>query len=93
MEEKALFEWASKVSKKYVTKDIAQEIHDKAAPFLTWLKEAEEEESESDEEDDDLEVHIYFSFPKDMMYHIEAKFFLNYMIFFRLSMTTERKNL
>lgn len=49
-------EWSSKVSKKYVSKDLSQEIHDKAAPFLTWLKEAEEEESESDEEDDDLEV-------------------------------------
>lgn len=39
-----------------MSKDLSQEIHDKAAPFLTWLKEAEEEESESDEEDDDLEV-------------------------------------
>ncbi len=56
LEEKALFEWASKVSKKYVSKDIAQEIHDKAAPFLTWLKEAEDEESDSDDEDDDLEI-------------------------------------
>lgn len=59
LEEKALFEWASKVSKKYVSKDLSQEIHDKAAPFLVWLKEAEEEESESDEEDDDLEVRVY----------------------------------
>ncbi|XP_058803818.1 eukaryotic translation initiation factor 5 [Phymastichus coffea] len=57
LEEKALFEWASKVSKKYVSKDLSQEIHDKAAPFLTWLKEAEEEESESEEDDDDdLEI-------------------------------------
>ncbi|KAK0163400.1 hypothetical protein PV327_007085 [Microctonus hyperodae] len=57
LEEKALFEWASKVTKKYVAKDVSQEIHDKAAPFITWLKEAEEEESESeDEDDDDLEI-------------------------------------
>lgn len=49
-------EWESKVSKKNVSKDLSQEIHDKAAPFITWLKEAEEEESESEEEDDDLEV-------------------------------------
>ncbi|XP_046421077.1 eukaryotic translation initiation factor 5 [Neodiprion pinetum] len=56
LEEKALLEWASKVSKKYVSKDLAQEIHDKAAPFLTWLKEAEEEDSDSQEEDDDLEI-------------------------------------
>lgn len=51
-----MFEWASKASKKYVSKELSQEIHDKAAPFLTWLKEADEEESESEEEDDDLEV-------------------------------------
>lgn len=56
LEEKALFEWSSKVSRRYVSKDLCQEIHDKAAPFLTWLKEAEEEDSESEEEDDDLEI-------------------------------------
>ncbi|EZA47159.1 hypothetical protein DMN91_000848 [Ooceraea biroi] len=56
LEEKAFDEWSSKVSKKYVSKDLSQEIHDRAAPFLTWLKVAEEEESESDEEDDDLEI-------------------------------------
>ncbi|CAK9819207.1 Eukaryotic translation initiation factor 5 [Anthophora quadrimaculata] len=56
LEEKALFEWSSKVTKRYVSKDLSQEIHDKAAPFLTWLKEAEEEDSESEEEDDDLEI-------------------------------------
>ncbi|XP_012278465.1 eukaryotic translation initiation factor 5 [Orussus abietinus] len=53
LEEKAVVEWASKVSKKYVSKDLSQEIHDKAAPFLTWLEQAEEEE---DSEDDDLEI-------------------------------------
>lgn len=59
LEEKTILEWANKVSKKYVSKDLAQEIHDKAAPFLTWLKEAEEEDSDSQEEDDDdLEVII-----------------------------------
>ena len=58
LEEKAFDEWASKVSKKYVSKDLSQEIHDRAAPFLTWLKVAEEEESESEEDDDDLEVSI-----------------------------------
>ncbi|CAB0039683.1 unnamed protein product [Trichogramma brassicae] len=57
LEEKALFDWSSKVSKKFVSKDLSQEIHDKAAPFITWLKEAEEEESDSEEDDDDLEVH------------------------------------
>ena len=27
------------VSKKYVSKETAQKIHDKAAPFIKWLKE------------------------------------------------------
>lgn len=45
------------VSKKYVSKEISQEIHDKAAPFTKWLKEADEESSESEEdEDDDVEI-------------------------------------
>ena len=30
------------VSKKNVSKELAQKIHDKAAPFVKWLKEAEE---------------------------------------------------
>ena len=38
------------ISKKYVSKETAQKIHDKAAPFIKWLKEAEEE---SDSEDSD----------------------------------------
>ncbi|XP_076172893.1 eukaryotic translation initiation factor 5 [Ptiloglossa arizonensis] len=53
LEEKALLEWSSKVTKRYVSKDLSQEIHDKAAPFITWLKEAEVEESESEV---DLEI-------------------------------------
>ncbi|CAH2006351.1 unnamed protein product [Acanthoscelides obtectus] len=55
--EPCLVEWADKVSKKYVSKEISQEIHDKAAPFIKWLKEADTEESESeDESDDDVEI-------------------------------------
>lgn len=50
IEEEVFLEWAKKVSKKNVSKDMAQKIHDKAAPFIKWLKEAEEEsESESDD--------------------------------------------
>lgn len=55
LEEKAFFEWANN-SRNTVSKDLSQEIHDKAAPFITWLKEAEEEESETDDDDDDLEI-------------------------------------
>eukprot|EP00092_Neocalanus_flemingeri_P005383 GFUD01005800.1.p1 GENE.GFUD01005800.1~~GFUD01005800.1.p1 ORF type:complete len:441 (-),score=140.33 GFUD01005800.1:1270-2592(-) len=49
LEEEVILEWAKKVSKKYVSKEIAQKIHDKAAPFVKWLKEAEEESDESSE--------------------------------------------
>ena len=35
------------MSKKYVSKDLSEQIHKKAEPFLTWLKDAEEE-SESE---------------------------------------------
>lgn len=47
-------EWSAKVSKKYVPKETAQQIHDKAKPFVDWLKEASEEESE-DGSDIDIE--------------------------------------
>jgi len=55
LEEGVLLEWGGKVSKKYVSKELSQEIHNKAEPFLKWLKEAEEEEESSDDEDD-LEI-------------------------------------
>lgn len=54
LDEKTILEWASKVSKKYVPKETSQEIHDKATPFIKWLKEAEEEEDSSS--DDDVEI-------------------------------------
>lgn len=48
------------VSKKYVSKELAKEIHAKAEPFVKWLKEAEEEsegsEEEEEEEEDNVEV-------------------------------------
>merc|ERR1712088_596632 len=46
LEEEVILEWAKKVSKKNVSKELAQKIHDKAAPFIKWLQEAEEETSE-----------------------------------------------
>ena len=55
LEEKVLLEWARKVSKKNVSKELAQKIHDKAAPFIKWLQEAEEETSESDLDDPIIE--------------------------------------
>lgn len=44
------------MSKKYVSKEISQEIHTRAAPFVKWLQEADTEESESDESDADVEI-------------------------------------
>ena len=41
------------VSKKHVSKETAAKIHEKAQPFIKWLKEAEEE---SESEDDEIEV-------------------------------------
>lgn len=55
--EACIIDWSDKVSKKYVSKEVSQEIHDKAAPFIKWLKEADTEESDSEEEsDDDVEI-------------------------------------
>ncbi|XP_056645963.1 eukaryotic translation initiation factor 5-like [Diorhabda carinulata] len=61
--EECIIEWSEKVSKKYVAKDVSQEIHDKAAPFIKWLKEAESEDSENEDESeyDDDEVEIEYN--------------------------------
>lgn len=64
LEEKSLISWGDKAYKKTVGKELAEEIHTKAAPFIKWLKEAEEEESESDEDqddDEDDEVEVDFN--------------------------------
>lgn len=56
LEEKVLLDWSIKPSKKYVTKELSQEIHNKAEPFIKWLREAEEEEESDSEDDEDLEI-------------------------------------
>ncbi|CAL8298236.1 unnamed protein product [Arctogadus glacialis] len=63
LEEDVIFVWAEKVSKKYVSKELAKQIHDKAAPFVKWLKEAEEESEGSDgeEEEEDETVEVVYS--------------------------------
>uniref|UniRef100_A0A8C9RT45 Eukaryotic translation initiation factor 5 n=1 Tax=Scleropages formosus TaxID=113540 RepID=A0A8C9RT45_SCLFO len=58
LEEDVILAWAEKVSKKYVSKELAKEIHAKAAPFVKWLKEAEEESEGSDEEEDDNDENV-----------------------------------
>ncbi|XP_016356031.1 eukaryotic translation initiation factor 5-like isoform X2 [Sinocyclocheilus anshuiensis] len=66
LEEDVILMWAEKVSKKYVSKELAKEIHAKAAPFVKWLNEAEEESEgseaeEEEEEDDDENVEVVYS--------------------------------
>jgi len=57
IDEEVLLEWGKKASKKYVSKELSQEIQNKAAPFITWLQEAESEsEEEESEEEDDVEI-------------------------------------
>jgi len=55
IDEENILEWAKKVSKKYVSKELSEQIHKKADPFIKWLKEAEEETSEEDEDEVELE--------------------------------------
>lgn len=58
LEEEVILEWAKKgKSKKYVSKELSEQIHKKAEPFITWLKEAEEE---SEESEDDGEIELTF---------------------------------
>lgn len=67
LDESIIIEWEEKPSKKYtsrmVTKEMSKEIHAKAAPFIQWLKEAEEESSNDDGEDDesDEDVEVVYS--------------------------------
>lgn len=63
LDEKVILDWAQKVSKRHVSKKIATEIHEKVAPFVQWLKDAEEEESSSDDDENtgrDSDVDIEY---------------------------------
>jgi translation initiation factor 5 len=39
-----------------VSRELSEEMHKLAQPFIKWLREAEEEESESETDEDDVEV-------------------------------------
>lgn len=47
--EEVILAWGSKVSKKYVPKDVSKKVRRAAKPFVSWLKEADEEEESDDE--------------------------------------------
>lgn len=48
LSEEVLIHWGTKVSKKYVPKDVSKKVRKAAKPFVKWLQEAEEE---SDDEE------------------------------------------
>lgn len=56
LEEEVILQWNDKVSKKYVSKEVCTQIRSKVAPFIKWLKEAEEEDSSEEEEEEEVEV-------------------------------------
>jgi CO dehydrogenase/acetyl-CoA synthase beta subunit len=43
-------------NRRTITKELSKELHEKAAPFIKWLKEADEESGEEEEDEDDVEV-------------------------------------
>lgn len=51
VDEETIKDWGSKVSKKYVSKDISKKVKKAAKPFIEWLNEAEEESSDEEESD------------------------------------------
>ncbi|EHB00637.1 Eukaryotic translation initiation factor 5 [Heterocephalus glaber] len=60
-EEEVIISWSEKASKKYVSKELAKDIHLKAEPFIKWLKEAEEESSGGEEDDEDANIQVVYS--------------------------------
>merc|ERR1712062_291682 len=58
IDEEVILEWGKKVSKKYVSKELAEQIHKNAEPFLKWLKEAEEESDEEDDSDAAIDLAL-----------------------------------
>ena len=61
VEEKAFFEWDARGNRKIVGKELAEEIRSRAAPFLKWLREAEEEDSSAESDADDEAAVVDFN--------------------------------
>ena len=59
------------VSKKNVSKEVCSQIHEKVAPFIKWLKEAEEEESSEEEEEEEVEV-VYDTKAQQLKAHVDS---------------------
>ncbi|KAL8599509.1 hypothetical protein ACOMHN_066908 [Nucella lapillus] len=56
LDEEVILDWDKKVSKKYVSKETAQQMREKGKPFIDWLKQASEEEEDDDDEEEEEEV-------------------------------------
>ncbi|KAG5440055.1 hypothetical protein PCK2_000663 [Pneumocystis canis] len=48
LSEEVVTKWASRISKRYVDKDMDRKIKKAAVPFLRWLEEADDNDSESE---------------------------------------------
>jgi len=70
LDEEVIVEWSKKVSKKHVPKELAEKIHKNAAPFVTWLMEAEEEE---DSDDSDVELEFNERARDDVLKEVKDK--------------------
>ena len=46
VEEDAILAWGTKVSKKYVPKEVSKKVRKAGKPFITWLKEADDDSDE-----------------------------------------------
>jgi len=57
LDEEVILDWAKKVSKKYVSKEIGLQMRDKAKKLIEWLEQASEDED--DEEDEEEEEIVY----------------------------------
>ena len=55
IDEETIIEWSGKESKKYISKEMSKKLHEKVAPLVKWLKEAEVEDSDESEEEVDEE--------------------------------------
>ncbi|CUS13883.1 unnamed protein product [Tuber aestivum] len=51
--EDTITKWGSRASQKYVDVPTSKKVRKAAAPFLTWLQEADEDGSDDDEDDDE----------------------------------------
>lgn len=58
VEEEVILAWGEKPSKKYVSKELCEEIIKIAKPVLEWLKEAEEDDGDDEDDEDDGAVEF-----------------------------------